>query len=300
MRASGLKKSLSAAILALAAVFASPLARAEAPASTLQRITTTGKIRIGYGDTAPFSYRDADGKVIGYSIDLCKRMSEELKNSLKLPVLEIEYVFRTPSNRVQLLNDGTMDIECNASTNIEERRRNVAFAISHFYVASRYVSLAGNNLRSLEDLKGRSISVARGTINIGQINQANRERKLNLSIVPSDSLQGAFDMVTSGKVSAFAMDDVLLSTMIARSGSPQDYRLSTEMVAEPLPYGFMMRLSDHEFHDAVNAALTKIYASPEMQEIYDRWFNTPIPPDRINLNLPMSERLSQLLKSLQH
>lgn len=284
------------AVLLAGAATAVP-ARAEAPASTLKRITETGAIRIGYGDAPPFAYKDRDGTVVGYSIDICKRLSEELRQRLNLPVIKIEYVFRTASNRIQMLNDGAIDIECNASTDTPERRRSAAFAKSHFYVTARYVSLSKNKLRTLDDLRGRSVSITLGTVNVGQINKINRERKLNLSIVPSDTVQGAFDMITDGTATAYAMDDVLLSAMIARTGRPQDYAISTEVVAEPQPYGFMMRLGDTEFHDVVNAALTNIYASTEMQEIYDRWFLRTIPRDNINLNLPMSEQLKSSFRS---
>jgi len=260
---------------------------------TLDRIRQTGILRIGYGDTPPFSYVGADGAVIGYSIDLCKRVAEELRVQLGLSRLDIEYVPRTPSNRVQLLNSGTIDIECNASTNTDERRRSVAFAIGHFFASTRYVSLSKNRLRRIGDLAGRSVSVALGTVNVGHINKVNRERKLNLLLVPVDSLQAAFDLVTQERVSAFAMDDVLLSAMIAASGTPDSYALSDEVLTDPEPYGFMMRLDDHDFEMAVNAALRKIYASSEMPKIYERWFTQPIPGRNINLHLPMSTALKQ-------
>lgn len=281
-------------LLAIAAGVAP--SHAGAPASTLERIAQTGVIRVGYGNTPPFSYTDTDGTIIGYSIDLCKKVAEELRAGLGLPHIDIEYVERTPSNRVQLLNDGMMDIECNASTNNAERRRSVAFAESHFYVTTHYVSLARNNLDSLDDLNGRSVSVVLGTVNVGHINQANRERKLNLSLVTADSLQAAFDMVTQERVFAFAMDDVLLSAMIAATPNPDDYAISQEALTEPEPYGFMMRLEDKKFADAVNAALRKIYEGPDMAAIYDRWFNQPIPRENINLRIPMSASLKQAFR----
>jgi glutamate/aspartate transport system substrate-binding protein len=262
---------------------------------TLERIKETGKIRIGYGTTAPFSFATNEGEVMGYSIDLCNRVAEKLKVRLDLPSLAIAYLPRTPSNRVQLLNSGEIDIECNASTNTEERRKSVIFAISHFYGATRYVSLTKNNLYTLADLKGRSVSVALGTVNVSDINEANRTKKLNVSVVPVDTLQAAFDMVTDGRVSAFAMDEVLLRTMIARSKHPDDYRVSTEKVTEAQPFGFMMRLNDKEFAAAVNEALADIYKSSEMPEIYRRWFESPVPGIGVNINLPMSQRLSSAL-----
>lgn len=266
---------------------------------TLDRIVQTGKIRIGYGSTAPFSFLNADGQVVGYSIDLCRGIVEKLKDRLKLHSIDIEFVPRTPSNRVQLLNDGTMDIECNASTNTLERRKSVAFAYSHFYGATRYVSLRKNNLKQLDDLKGRSVSVALGTVNINEINEISRKRKLNISTVPVDSLQAAFDMVTDGRVAAFAMDEVLLKTMIARTQSPSDYVLSDEQVTELQPLGFMMRLNDEAFVTAVNQALNEIYKSEAVKGIYSRWFEEPMPGLNINLELPMSPWLIEALRSPQ-
>lgn len=257
---------------------------------TLQRIRETGKIRIGYGQTAPFSFPAENGEVMGYSIDLCRRVTERLQTQLGMPI-DIEFVPRTPSNRVQLLQEGNIDIECNASTNTVERRKSAAFSISHFYGATRYVSLAKNKLHTLADLKGRTVSVALGTINVSEINEANRSKKLNMSVVPVDTLQGAFDMVADGRVSAFAMDEVLLRTMIARSKKPEEYSISTDLVSESQPLGFMMRLDDTEFAAAVNRALSEIYKSPEMLEIYKRWFESPIPALGISLDLPMSDSL---------
>ncbi|MCX8997172.1 amino acid ABC transporter substrate-binding protein [Rhizobiaceae bacterium BDR2-2] len=285
---------LGLAAFVLAAVGAgAPQAQAEAPASTLDRIKQTGVLRIGYGDTPPFSYRHTDGTVMGYSIDLCKKVAEDLGSTLALPHVEIEYVARTPSNRVQMLNNGEIDIECNASTNTEERRRSVAFAASHFFVSTRYVSLAKNRFHTIDDLAGRSVSVTLGTVNVAHITAVNRERKLNLSLMRADSLRAAFDLVTQERVSAFAMDDILLSAMIAESDDPHAYALSEETLTDPEPYGFMMRLGDRDFEEAVNAALERIYRSPEMPAIYDRWFNQPIPGRNIHLQLPMSDALKQ-------
>ncbi|WP_288431202.1 amino acid ABC transporter substrate-binding protein [uncultured Agrobacterium sp.] len=262
---------------------------------TLERIAQTGKIRIGYGATAPFSFRTEEGQVIGYSIDICRRMVDRLKDKLKLPKIDIEFVARTPSNRVQLLNDGSMDIECNASTNSVERRKSASFAYSHFYGGTRYVSLSRNDLKKIDDLKGRSVSAALGTVNVSDINEINRTRKLNISVVPVESLQAAFDMVSDGRVSAFAMDEVLLRTMIAQTAKPDDYTLSQELVTEAQPIGFMMRVNDAEFVSVVNDELAEIYKSPEMPEIYRRWFESPIPGLNINLNLPMSDVVREAL-----
>ncbi|WP_200925539.1 amino acid ABC transporter substrate-binding protein [Rhizobium sp. Leaf262] len=283
------------AVLAAIAPVASDAVAEDFTQPTLERIKETGKIRVGYGVTAPFSFTASDGQVIGYSIDLCNRLAEKLRLRLEMPAVEVVLVPRTPSNRVQLLNSGEMDIECNASTNTAERRKSAAFSVSHFYSATRYVSLAKNNLKTLNDLKGRSVSVALGTVNVSDITEANRTKKLNVSVIPVDSLQAAFDMVTDGRVSAFAMDEVLLGTMIARTKDPAEYSISTDKLTDAQPFGFMMRVNDKPFVSAVNEALTEIYKSPEMSEIYHRWFETSAPGLGINIDLPMSDMLKKAL-----
>ncbi|MEH3127886.1 amino acid ABC transporter substrate-binding protein [Agrobacterium cavarae] len=264
---------------------------------TLDRIAQTGKIRIGYGSTAPFSFLNADGQVLGYSIDLCRAVVEKLKQRLKVQSIDVEFVPRTPSNRVQLLNDGTIDIECNASTNTAERRKSAAFAYPHFFTVTRYVSLRKSGFKTLDDLKGRSVSVALGTVNVNEINESSRRRKLNISAVPVESLQAAFDMVTEGRVAAFAMDEVLLKTMIARTQNPSDYVLSEEQVTDAQPFGFMMRVNDKAFVGAVNEALSEIYKSETAKEIYKRWFEESMPGLNINLGLPMSNFLTEALRN---
>lgn len=261
--------------------------------NTLQRLSETGTLRVGYGDTAPFSYQDEEGNVLGYSIELCQRVAAQLQHQLNLPKLDIEYVFRTPGNRVQLLNSGEIDIECNASTNNAERRRSADFSLSHFFVSVRFVALKENQFFTLQDLAGRSVSVARGTVNVGQINQANREQQLNLSVVPVETLQEAFDLVTEGRVAAFAMDDILLSTMIAESEDPSAYSLSEEAVTAEEPLGLLMRQGDQAFVEQVNQALREIYQRGDILALYERWFLQPLPGKGITLNVPISETLAQ-------
>ncbi|GEN26602.1 amino acid ABC transporter substrate-binding protein [Halovibrio variabilis] len=279
----------------LAMALSGGAAQATPPINTLERIEETATLRVGYGDAAPFSYLDNQGQVVGYSIDICQRLAKQLKATLGLSSLEIAYVPRTPSNRIQLLNRGDIDIECDASTNTVERRRSALFALSHYFVTVRYVALRESGLKTLADLAGQSVSVARGTVNVGQVNQANREQRLYLSVVPADTLQEAFDLVTDGRVAAFAMDDILLRAMIAESENPDAYTVFAEPLTASQPLGFMMRLGDDAFAEQVNKVLRAIYTSPEMESIYDRWFHQPLPGKGITLNVPMSEALADHL-----
>lgn len=287
-----LKSLAKPAFAALTAVAITLPARAEAPVSTLDRIVETGTIRIGYSvDASPFSYLDTDKSVIGYSIDLCKQVADKLAEQLGLDTIAIKYVPRTPSDRVLLVQNGDIDIECVASTNTAERRKSVAFTYSHFMTATQFVTLRSQGFKRLADLSGRSVASTSGTIVIGQLTALNRSRSLNLAVVPTPTHEDGFDLMATERVSAFVMDGVFLASMVANAPDPSLFFISPEALDAPAPYGFMIRRDDVAFRDAVNTALQEIYQSPEMTVIYDKWFNAPIPPHGVNLRMPMSDAL---------
>lgn len=264
---------------------------------TLETIAKTGTIRLGYADrNVPFSYLGTGPEPIGYSIELCLRVADSIKKKLGLQELKIDFVKRTPSNRIMLLNDGTIDMECVASTNTEERRKAVWFSYSHFITGTRYVALKSSGLNTVGDLAGRTVVVTTGTINIAQLNVLNRKLGLNIAVLQNDSTEGGFEMVTENRASAFVMDDILLRSFVAETGRPEDYSISNEYLAPPQPYGLMLRHGDTGFRDAVNDALGQIYASGEIEKIYDKWFNAPIPPNGMNLKRPLPGDLEEVFR----
>jgi glutamate/aspartate transport system substrate-binding protein len=265
---------------------------AEVPASTIDRIRQTDTIRIGYSENSgPFSYRDDSGVIVGYSIDICRRVVDRLRRLEGLADVTIKYVPRTPSDRVILLREGAIDLECAASTNTAERRKAVAFSYPHFFAATKFVALKSSNLRVIADLAGRTATSTSGSIDIGQLNSVNRERNLNIAVVPSQNIEIGFQMVADGHLSAFVMDDVLLANLIAQSKNPSAFLLSDDAFSTPIAYGFMLRRDDTEFKNAVNTALQDIYATGEFASIYAKWFLNPMPPRGVSLNIPMSDLL---------
>jgi glutamate/aspartate transport system substrate-binding protein len=291
-RSGGLRSAVRLLLaLLLGALTGAASAVAQAPASTIDRIRETGSMRIGYGTTAPFSFTQADGSIAGYSIDLCNELAREIAGPIGVSAVRIEYVPRTPANRIQLLNDGHIDIECNASTNSQDRRKVVSFAPPHFIAQTHFVALKKSGIRTIDHLRGKTVSVVLGTVNVGQILQFSRDKKLGLAAVPVADVQAAFDLVQDGSVSAFAMDDVLLKSMVIGTGQPDDYVISDEPLGEPAPYGFMTRIDDPAFAELVATSLKRIYRGPKMMEIYDKWFMRPIRGERYSLDLPMSDEL---------
>lgn len=265
---------------------------AQSPEGTLQKIARTGVITIGYREAEPpFSYKTPDGRIVGFSIDLCDRVVAGVKAHLKLDNLKVEPVLATPATRFVLVKSGKIDIECAATTNNAERRKIADFSYPHFTTATQYVTRRDDGIRRIEDLAGRSVASASGTVNIDQLNALNREKQLNIGVMPTKTNEESFELVVNGRASAFVMDGILLAAMIAETPDPAKYVLSDEVLSKPEPYGLMIRHGDEAFRAVVNATLKQVFTGPDMEALYAKWFMSPIPPDGMNLNLPMSPGL---------
>jgi glutamate/aspartate transport system substrate-binding protein len=255
---------------------------------TLKKIKDSGTITIGHRDaSAPFSYYDDKQQVVGYAMDLCYKIADAVKKELKLAKLEIKLNPVTSATRIPLMANGTIDLECGSTTNNLERQQQVSFTITHFVTSNRFVSKKANNLKTVADLKGKTITSTSGTTNVKQITEIGARDNLGLNIIPAKDHAEAFLMVETDRAAAFVMDDILLAAFAANAKSPGDYVIS----ADPLsvePYGIMLPRGDAAFKKVVDAEMTRIYKSGEINAIYDKWFLKPIPPKGVNLNLPMS------------
>ena len=274
-----------------AVLLAGPATSAELT-GTLKKIKDGNKIVLGVRDSGPpFSYLDNDQKVVGYSIDICNKIVEAVKKELDAPNLQVEMIPVTSSTRIPLMTNGTVDLECGSTTNNAERQKQVAFTNAHFVSASKFVARKAQNLRKIDDLKGKSVVSVSGSVNIAQLQKANAERKLGITVMPAKDTVEAFLLVESGRAAAFVMDDVQLSILIAQSKDPSAYEISDEAFGPPEPYGIMLRKDDPPFKAVVDRATADLYRSPEMAEIYKRWFQSPVPPRGVNYNFPMPESL---------
>jgi glutamate/aspartate transport system substrate-binding protein len=284
------------ALLAAAAALALATA-ASAQEGTLKKIKDSGSITIGHRDASiPFSYYDDKQQVVGYAVDLCHRIVDAVKTELKMPKLETKYQLVTSANRIPLMANGTIDLECGSTTNNLERQKQVWFTITHFVTANRWVSKKSAKLHKLSDLKGKTIVSTAGTTNIKQITELNGQQNLGMNIISANGHPEAFQMVETGRAVAFVMDDILLYSLAAQSRSPKDYEISPEALSVE-PYGIMLRKDDSAFKKVVDAAMTNVYKSGEINKIYDKWFQKPVPPKGINLNVPMSEQFKKVVKN---
>ena len=282
---------------ALAAVACLAVAAPALAQDTLKKIKDSGSITLGHRDASiPFSYYDDQQKPVGYAIDLCMRIVDAVKKELKMPNLKVNYQLVTSANRIPLMGNGTIDLECGSTTNNLERQKQVSFTITHFVTANRWVAKKASNVKTLNDLKGKTIVSTAGTTNIKQMTEINTAQNLGMNIISANGHPEAFQMVETGRAVAFAMDDILLYSLAAQSRNPADYEISKEATSVE-PYGIMLRREDPAFKKVVDAAMVDTYKSGAINAIYEKWFLKPVPPKGLNLNVPMSDTFKKVVAS---
>jgi glutamate/aspartate transport system substrate-binding protein len=279
-------------VLLAAVAFASSAAAQE---GTLKKVKDSGSITIGHRDASiPFSYYDDKQQPVGYAIDLCQRIVEAVKNELKMPKIDVKYQLVTSANRIPLMANGTIDLECGSTTNNLERQKQVWFTITHFVTANRFVAKKTAKANALKDLKGKTVVSTAGTTNIKQVTELNGQQNLGMNIISANGHAEAFQMVETGRAVAFVMDDILLYSLVAQARSPKDYEISKDALSVE-PYGIMLRKDDAAFKKVVDAAMVDTYKSGAIKGIYEKWFQKPVPPKNINLNLPMSDQFKKVV-----
>jgi glutamate/aspartate transport system substrate-binding protein len=284
----------------LTAIAATGLLAAAAHAQespTLKKIKDSGTITLGVRDSSiPFSYLDDKQSYQGYSIDLCMKVVTAVQKNLGLTSLNVKMQPVTSATRIPLMANGTIDLECGSTTNNLERQKQVAFAPTTFITANRLLAKKSSNIKSLDDMKGKTLVSTSGTSNIKQLTQLNAEKNLGMNIVAAKDHAESFLMVETGRAVAFGMDDILLASLAASSKNPSEYSITPEALSVE-PYGIMLRREDPGFKKVVDDAIVNVFKSGEINRIYAKWFQSPIPPKGINLNWPMSE---QLKKAIAH
>ena len=281
--------------IGLAAALAAAPSHGQAPAGTLKKIKDSGEITIGYRESSiPFSYLGGDTQPIGYSQELCARIVDAVKKQLGLPALKVNYQAVTSQNRIPLVANGTVTIECGSTVNNPERQQQVAFSVTSFVVATRFIARRSANYKSIDDLKGKTVACTTGTNTLKRVRDLSTARGLNLNIIAGKDHADSMLLLTSGMAEAFFEDDILLTGMVAASTEPQGFALSTEGYSVD-PYAIMFAKEDPDFKKLVDATLTGLYRSGEINRIYDKWFVKPIPPKNIALNFAMGQALQKAI-----
>ncbi|MES2948761.1 MAG: transporter substrate-binding domain-containing protein [Pseudomonadota bacterium] len=263
--------------------------------ATLRKIQETGIINVGYRDASiPFSYLDDKQRPIGYSLDLCYLIVDAVKLRLKLQSLEVRLTRVTSANRMAFILNAIVDLECGTTTNSVDRQQSVSFSVTTFLAEGRLVSKKSSNIQSLSQLKGKSVVSTAGTTSMELLAELNRSKELNMRILVGKDHAESFSMVETDRALAFAMDDVIVHGLVASSKNPDDYIIS-EVPLSIEPYGIVFRKNDSEFKKLADDAIVKAFKSGEINQLYQKWFLSPIPPKQINLQLPMSDMLKRVI-----
>jgi glutamate/aspartate transport system substrate-binding protein len=259
---------------------------------TLEKVKETGTIVVGFRETSiPFSYLDDKQQPIGYALDICAKIVDAVKVELKMPGLKVQTMGVTSSNRIPLMANGTIDLECASTTNNADRQKQVSFTNTHFLTASKFVAKKSSGIANIDGLKGKTVASVAGTSNIVQLNQVNASRKLGITVLAAKDVVEAFLMVETDRAAAFVMDDVILSALIAGSKDPAMFEINDDPFSKPEPYGIMLRKDDPQFKALADKATAALYGSPEIMTIYNKWFLAPVPPKSLNYNVPIGAAL---------
>jgi glutamate/aspartate transport system substrate-binding protein len=263
----------------------------------LKRIKDAGAVRIGYRQAAiPFSFEGTDGRPYGYSIDLCHAVIEEIAEAAGIAMLVVQYRRVTPTDRIAQVVDGSVDLECGASTNTAERRRQVAFSPLIFVAGTRLLVKRGSPVRTARDLGGRKVTVVRGTTNEEAMQRASTTLARGATVIVADDYAQGLEMLATGEADALAADDILLTALITERGLRRQYAVVGELLSHE-PYGIMFARDDGPLAQAVDAAFRRLAASRELRWIYNKWFLRTL-PSGIRLDLPMSAELQRSFEVL--
>ena len=266
--------------------------------STLDKIKQSGTMTLAYRESSiPFSYLGGDAQPTGFGFEICEKIVDRVKAATGRADLKKQYQAVTSANRIPLLQNGTIDIECGSTTNNSERGKQVAFAINYFYTGTRFLVKAGTPVNKLSDLAGKQVVSTTGTTNFQIIRRLNEEGKLGIDLLGAKDHAESALMVQSGRAVAFAMDDILLYGLKASAANPNELAVVGEAI-QVEPYAIMVRKDDPAFKKLVDDTLAAMMKSGEFEALYKKWFQSPIPPKGINLNAPMSKELVDNMKNL--
>jgi glutamate/aspartate transport system substrate-binding protein len=291
--------AVTAAALALCMVQAAAAQQGAATfvfpySGALKKIHDSGIVRIGHRQNSPpFAFLDQKGKPIGYSLDLCEIVVEEIIAEVGK---EIRVAYRpvTPENRFDLVNSGEVDLECGSTTNNAERRKMVAFSPTIFVTGTKLLVRRESRILNLRDLQGKTVVLTRGTVHETAIPKLAERQTLAIKFVFAGDHRESFQTLVSGKADAFANDDVQLYGMLAETKSAADFRVVGDFLTYA-DYALMFRKDDPDFAEVVERAFHKLAGSREIVAIYEHWFQKPL-PSGMRLNLPMSPHLEELFR----
>jgi len=291
-------KSYLVALIGLCLIALCPKARAEEELTgTLKKIKDAGSISLGHRESSiPFSYYDDKNQVVGYSHEMLLLVVDAVKKKLNMPNLKVNLIPITSQNRIPLIQNGTIDIEAGSTTNNLERQQQANFSDSIFVIGTRLLVKKDSGIKDFPDLKEKNVVVTAGTTSERLIREMNEKNNMGMNIISAKDHGESFLTLQSGRAVAFMLDDALLAGERAKARKPDDFIIvGTPQSKEA--YGMMMRKGDDQFKKLVDEAIAKAETSGVAEKLYQKWFQSPIPPKGLNLDLPLSEDMKALFKS---
>ena len=272
-------------------------ANAQELTGTLKKIKDTGTITIGHRESSiPFSYLDDKQQPVGYAMDLCAKVVDAVKAELKMPNLKVAYQPVTSANRIPLLQNGTIDLECGSTTNSVERQKQVAFGPTYFVVNISAAVKKDSGIKTFADLNGKTVASTSGTTSIPLLRGYEKAKGIDFKELQAKDHAESMQLVASDRAQAFIMDDILLAGPIANQQNPGASIILPESLRTE-PYSMMLRREDPQFKALVDRAVGNVYKSGEIDKIYAKWFTTAIPPRNINMNFPQTPAIKEAFKS---
>ena len=282
---------IAAGMLCASAQAAEPLT------GTLQKIKETGVITLGVRDSSiPFNYNLGGVRQVGYSYDINMKIVEAIKDQLKLPNLQVKEIPITSQNRITLLQNGTIDIECGSTTNNLERQKQASFTTSIFIIGTRIMVKKDGGIKDWADLKGKNVVTTAGTTSERLLRKMNDDQKLGMNIISTKDHGQSFLTLESGRAVAFMMDDALLYGERAKAKNPNDWIVVGKAQSRE-SYGCMIRKDDAPFKKLSDGVITGLMKDGSINTMYAKWFTQPVPPKGLNLDFPLSDDMKALFKT---
>ncbi len=291
-----MKKSLLMPLaLSIFGLFSTPAAIAQQ--STLDKIKSSGAVTMGVRESSgALSYTLGDGKYAGFHVEICNNVLRDIQKQLNMKSLDIKYTPVTSQNRIPLLQNGTVDIECGSTTNNATRQKDVAFAVTTYVEEIRIAVKANSGITSLNQLNGKKVATTTGTTSVQLLRKHERATGVNFEEVFGKDHADSFLLLESGRADAFVMDGSILAGNIANAKNPADYRIVGEVIAVE-PIAIMMRKDDPSFKKAVDDSIIKMMKDGTLTKLWDKWFMQPIPPKNARVGLALSESTKQAWSS---
>lgn len=265
------------------------LAAGAAQADTLAKIKGSGTVTMGVRESSgALSYTLGDGKYAGFHVEICQRVLADVQKQLGLPKLDIKYQAVTSQNRIPLVQNGTVDIECGSTTNNATRQKDVSFAVTTYVEEVRIATKVSSGITSIAQLAGKNVATTTGTTSVQLLRKHERANGIDFKEVFGKDHADSFLLMESGRADAFVMDGQILAGNIAKAKNPADFRIVGEVLSVE-PIAIMLRKDDPAFKKAVDDSITAMMKSGEIAKLYDKWFLQPIPPSNTRVGLPLSE-----------